>query len=465
MAIEEDLSSWEIASTSKMLAYAFGYVAVNILLYALLGTVWYYYQVEIGLALIYITIAFTVFAIWNMINDPLLGYLTERPFKWTKKYGFRAPWVVFSAIPFIIFYFLIWIPPADANQLTIFLWFVIITCVFDAFFSIFNDHVYGGYTNQFPSEYERRRSFAITTILMFVIIVLVQVISSFMLVYGDPASFVRFATVATIVLFVMVILLFTGIRESEAMKQMFIASYEKEGKIGFFKTMKVSLKTKNFSISLLGYCCQITAMTLWGAAEIFMFKDVYQLDMTYSALPRIVGVLCVIGSIPFWSNYARKHGFKKTYWVAFILHGLAFIPFLFITDYLYIIIFYGIMYLFYSGEVIMLMPVASDTYDLVATRVGQRVDATMVGVRTFFYRVAFFIQAIVFFIIQTITLYNPDPHAVQTPLAQWGIRVEAALIPALILIGAGIIFRKFYTLEGAEKEALVKKLKDMGLYR
>jgi len=86
-------------------------------------------------------------------------------------------------------------------------------------------------------------------------------------------------------------------------------------------------------------------------------------------------------------------------------------------------------------------------------------------VRTFFYRVAFFVQAIVFFIVQTITLYNPDPKAVQTPLAQWGIRVEAALIPAIILITVGIVFRKFYTLEGAEKEAMVKKLKDMKLYR
>ena len=36
MAIEEDLSSWEIASTRKMLSYAFGYVAVNLILYALL---------------------------------------------------------------------------------------------------------------------------------------------------------------------------------------------------------------------------------------------------------------------------------------------------------------------------------------------------------------------------------------------------------------------------------------------
>jgi Na+/melibiose symporter-like transporter len=291
------------------------------------------------------------------------------------------------------------------------------------------------------------------------------VLASFIIVYGDAASFVRYATIAVIVILVMMILLFLGVKESEEMKQMFLKSTESAEELGFFKTMKISLKTKNFAVSLLGYTAQITAMTLWTASGIYMYKDVYRLDYTASALPSIVGVLCVIFSIPFWSNYARKHGFKKTYWTAFILHGLAFIPFLFITSFLLVIIFTGIMYIFYCGEVIMLMPVASDTYDEVATRVGKRVDATMVGIRTFFFRVAFFIQAIVFFLVHTLTMYDPDPAAVQTPLAVWGVRVHAALIPMLIFIAMGIIFRKFYTLEGAEKEALVRKLKDMGLYR
>ena len=60
--------------------------------------------------------------------------------------------------------------------------------------------------------------------------------------------------------------------------------------------------------------------------------------------------------------------------------------------------------------------------------------------------------------------HSGNPHASQTVMAMWGIRVHAYLIPALILIIMGIIFRTHYTLEGAEKEALVKKLKDMGLY-
>jgi len=134
MAIEEDLSEWEIKPTKKMYSYAFGYVAVNFFLYGGWGFVFYYYQVELGLGLLYITIASIIFAIWNMVNDPLLGYLTEKPTRWTKKYGFRAPWVVISAIPILIFYVLIWVPPEGASTTFIFVWFILITCLFDTFF-------------------------------------------------------------------------------------------------------------------------------------------------------------------------------------------------------------------------------------------------------------------------------------------------------------------------------------------
>jgi GPH family glycoside/pentoside/hexuronide:cation symporter len=166
MAIQEDLSEWEIASTGKMISYAFGYIIINFLLGTGFSLVIYFYEVEVGIAVVLLSLAYVIFAIWNMVNDPILGFLTDRPFKWTKKWGLRAPWVVFSAFPILIFYFLIWTPPESVSDMFIFLYFIIITCVFDTFFSIYNDHVYGGFTNQFPSEYERRRAFAISTILI-----------------------------------------------------------------------------------------------------------------------------------------------------------------------------------------------------------------------------------------------------------------------------------------------------------
>ena len=113
----------------------------------------------------------------------------------------------------------------------------------------------------------------------------------------------------------------------------------------------------------------------------------------------------------------------------------------------------------------MLMPVASDTYDEVSSKMEKRVDATLVGVRTFFFRVAFLVIAVVISTTHLLTAYDINPYAIQSAEAIWGIRVHTALIPGLMMIVMGLIFGRLYTLEGAEKQALVKKLKDLGIYR
>jgi GPH family glycoside/pentoside/hexuronide:cation symporter len=476
MAIQEDLSEWEIASTGKMISYGFGYVIVNFLLSYGLSVLFYYYEVELGLPVLLVGMAFIIFAIWNMINDPLLGYLTERKRKWLdpSKYGFRAPWVVLTSIPVLIFYFLIWTPVFGTGATVLFLWFIIMTCLFDTFFSIYNDHVYGGFTNQFPSEYERRRAFAFSTLILGIFIILLSVITNFIIVYGDPASFVRAALVIIIFLIVFNIILFAGIRESKEMKAMFVRGFAEEKKASFGKVLKTTLTTKNFVVSLIGYTISITALALWNASLIYVYKDIYIIPFTAGALPSLVGVVFFLGLIPFWYNYSRKHGFKKTYWVCFILHGLAFIPFLFMPArytplHPYSILIHTALFIFweiaYSGEVLMLMPVAADTYDEVSAKMGKRVDATLVGIRNFFFRLAFLVQAVIFTVIHIWTAYNPDPFASQSGLAIWGIKVHWLVIPAIMYLATGLFFRKFYTLEGAEKQALVKKLKDLQIYR
>ncbi len=113
----------------------------------------------------------------------------------------------------------------------------------------------------------------------------------------------------------------------------------------------------------------------------------------------------------------------------------------------------------------MLMPVASDTYDEVASQLEKRGDAMLVGMRNFFFRLAFIVVAVALGGIHILTFYDPNPAATQTPAAILGIRIHAALIPAIMYIIMGLIFKKYYTLEGAEKEALVRKLKDLGIYR
>lgn len=101
----EVASNWEIASTKKMISYSFGFVIINYLASAFTVSVFYFYEVEIGLPIDLVGISFVIYAIWSMINYPLLGYLTDRPIPLMKKWGMRAPWIMISAFLSVIIFF------------------------------------------------------------------------------------------------------------------------------------------------------------------------------------------------------------------------------------------------------------------------------------------------------------------------------------------------------------------------
>ncbi len=474
MSKKEDLDEWKIAPTKKMAGYGFGYIIVNYILIYGLANMDYFFRVVIGVSAELILIAMAIFTIWNMINDPLLGFLTDKPMKWTKKWGLRAPWIVIMTAPMLIFFILIWTVPTLDDTVK-FIYIVVIVCVFDFFFSIYNDHLYGGYTNQFPSKFERRKSFMLMTVMLFVTLIVLSVLQSTIIGIDESAqsSYILNAIVMVVLLIIFTIpTIKFGISESEEMKSMFIEKYESADKASFMEVLKTALKTKNFRISLMGYTAFQTAITIWNAAQIYFFVDVYGIGMDAQRIPLLLSIIAAIASIPFWSNFTRKGNFKRTYWVAFLLHGLSFLPFLVMLaipfeSSMFIIlhtVFLFISNIFYAGEVTMLMPVAADTYDEVAVKLGKRSDATFVGIRNFFYRVAFLVQALVFFIVLTLVNYDPTPLATQTETAKAGILIMGSVIPCILFVVMSLIFRKQYTLVGKEKDDMIKSLKEAGLY-
>ncbi len=457
-----ETSEWEIASTSKMISYGFGYLIINFLLTTYSRIVFYFYEVEIGLPVIYVGLAFVIFAIWNMVNDPLLGYLTDKPLKWTKRWGMRAPWIVISSFPILIFYLLIFMPPNE-NILIIFLFMVIITCLFDTFFSIYNDHVYGGFTNQFRTEYERRKGFGIILIVAGFGSMFLGLIPPLIIRYGDRNSFILAALIMVIILMLCNIFLFFGIKESEELKEMFIRGYETSEEKSFLKTMKIALKRKNYVVILIAYTTIITTQTLAQASQIYFIKDVLKVPYTYAVFINLAGVIGFLISLPFWVNFAKNHGFKKTLILCTFLAAISYIPTLWITTIEERVIFTFLGGIPYAGYTVVIMPMAADTMDDVAVELGRRAESTLAGIRMFFFRVAFLVQGVVIMVIHIATAYNPDPNAVQTSLAIWGIRVHTGLIPAILMFAISLIVYKWYDLTGERKESMLKELKAKGL--
>ena len=67
-----------------------------------------FYYAVIGLNVVYIALGFVAWSLWNSINDPLVGLISD---KTKTRWGRRIPFIVGSFIPLSAIMILIWTPP------------------------------------------------------------------------------------------------------------------------------------------------------------------------------------------------------------------------------------------------------------------------------------------------------------------------------------------------------------------
>ena len=461
-----DPKDWKIASTKKMMYYSFGFILTLYMLLAYNSLIFYFYEVEVGLQTELVSLAIILFTVWTIITSPIIGYLTDRPFKWSKKWGFRAPWIVISAFPTILFYLLLYAPPnidAKSNSFLIFLYLLIISCLFGFFMSIFRQHFEGGFANQFREDFERRRASAIAFIFPGLILFILSLLPLFIIVYGDKSTFFLTALISIIILASCVIFLIPGIHESEEVKMRYLQGYEDTDRISFLKMMKIGFKQRNFTTTIITSTLVNIATALNSASGIYFFKDVLGLPLYLSMYPTAVYFIALMISLPYWVSFARKHGSVKTYTIGLLLSGIAYIPYLWVTTLEEVIIFAALRGVAGSCFTVMVLPVISDCYDEVTLACERHQEATLHGIRAIFLRSSIIFQAIIIGWIHIITGYNQDPNAIQTPLAIWGIRVHRALIPMILCFTACIVMMIFYDLKGEKINALKQMLREKGL--
>jgi len=463
MSQDNELMDPPPASTGKMISYGFGVIIVYFLAEAYAYYLFYFYEVEMGLPISLVLLAFIIFAIWNMLNDPLIGYLTDKPRKWTQKYGLRFPWIMIGVFPTLLFYFLIYTPPEGASILVLFLWMVIMTCLFDTFYSLFATHYFGTFTNQFRTDDDRRKASAAYTIIVGFGALALTLIPTFFIVYGDRSSWALAMFIAVVVMLVFVLISISSVRESEELKEIFIRGYETAEKVSYFKTLKSAFRQKNFRVIIFNYLLFSIANMLYYANEIYFLKDVLGVPYSWAFYLYIANFGGYIISIPFWNWVAKKLGHVKTFTLGCLLVGVGYLPLLFITSVEVAIIYYFVSAWVWGCYYIMLFPIWSDVFDEFAVKTGKRQEASLTGIRTFFERMALIIHVVIIGVVHILTGYNPDPNAIQTPRAVLGIRILIGLIPTICLISAFFVVVIWYDLKDEKKEVMIAKMKEMKL--
>lgn len=94
---------------------------------------------------------FLIVKIWDAVNDPLVGWLTDRT---VSRMGRRRPWLLFGAIPFGLAFFLQWVvPPLDAAGL--FWYYLVVAILLDFAFTAVNVP-YAAMTAELTQDYDER---------------------------------------------------------------------------------------------------------------------------------------------------------------------------------------------------------------------------------------------------------------------------------------------------------------------
>ena len=92
-----------------------------------------FYQDYLGLAARWIGIASIVYAIWNALNDPLFGYITDST---RSKRGRRIPYMRFTAPFLALTFILVWLAPRGAGQPALFAWMLGTMLLYDTCYTI-----------------------------------------------------------------------------------------------------------------------------------------------------------------------------------------------------------------------------------------------------------------------------------------------------------------------------------------
>ncbi|MCP4763901.1 MAG: MFS transporter, partial [archaeon] len=301
------------------------------------SSVFFFYEVRIGLDVGIAALALVLFSIWNSINDPFIGYIMERfHMPWEKKWGIRRfPWIIIGGIPWLFSFWFIFMVPLDwdpvDNQWQIFLWLLFSLCLYDIFFTIFDVNAISLYPEKFRGQKERRTAQGFGTILGIVGLVLSFIIFPSFLT-EDPASYPRAASVTVVIGFFIFFMILPGVFENKKIRDEYSQRKNKikDKKVeSFLSSAKIVLKDRIFMVKVLFFFGYQAAVGLIQASALYMVifilgdtEESFSFTILMAAM--LVGALI---TVPIWLSISNKQkNNKKMGLIAGFVMFVSFLP-------------------------------------------------------------------------------------------------------------------------------------------
>ena len=437
----------------KRIAFAMGEVGDNTAMQTFSFLIFTFYFAIVGLPVIWITSGFILWSLWNSINDPLIGYLSDR----TKtKWGRRIPWMLGATIPLAIVMILLFTPPIALNSDIInFIYFFIILVLFDTTYTAFNLNYNAVFSEMYVTMEARsstgkvRISFVMIA-LIFAFLLPTLIIED--LLGGNPQTPATISKAlgeyqltgiiaAVVIIITYFIILKWGVKEPKYI------SKDAETAMSFVKTLKTTFKNKTFLwflIPALGTWIAINILPTLG--PLFMIHKLGVTDMELIGIVLALQFIVAAVSTPLWEWIRIKKGARMAglIGIAAWIIPIIFFAFSINIEMVFIVqIFNGIGL---GGGLYFYDQCIAEIIDEDEVMHGTRRSGIYYAVLNFLIRLSAIINFILIGIVFSTTNwqeYDPNP-GVNTIL---GLQILMGVYPAVVLV-ISWIGMYFYPIKG-----------------
>jgi GPH family glycoside/pentoside/hexuronide:cation symporter len=452
-------------------------VVWTIIVSALNLTYFYFYHIKVGLAPIYIFLAMAIFMVYDSVNEPLIGYLVDRNFKWTRTWGRRFPWVVIFIIPWCLSLYLIYTPPLDVdattNPLPVFGWLIMSFFIFDTFVTIIDINISTLRADKFRSDTQRRRYSKFFGPIDMIAMAIGTMLPPMFLLLGDVReSYAIMAAIIAIIGIICGILLLPGVREDKnIIDRYYSREYER---MSFFTGMKEVVKQKSFMAFYASYTTFGIATTLMTAMGLYITNFILNAGEDIFIMLMATFLIGAMISVIFWHKYLKKvNNTKRVYTIGGFILCAALIPLSFFVTIFDLLIFFFIAGMAMGCIWILGVPVVlSDVQDDYVVRTGKNQKGMLLGTWALISRFTSFFDELFILIVFTITMWPTGvlieslqdliDSGANVELIQWGLRFLIGIIPMCVLLIGVLVFWKFYPLDPEKVAENKVKLEELG---
>ncbi len=429
-----------------------------------------FYTDIIGLSPKYFGIVYFIFTIWNVINDPLIGYWADkRPFR--DKYG-KYTVLIRRSIPVMLVAILaLFYSSPSWSETVIAIYLLIVLLIYEAARATLDVSFAAFKANAFVSMKERTEVQVIGSYISMIPVAVGSVVP-IVLLTGEY-SHKQIVMLYSIIIAVGLGFSYFGSLFVKEDPKFYENTENATSIVELLKVFLLFCKNKAFLIFIVSFFFVQAATGNYFVGYIYYMDNVLLVDGLLATLPDILTGFVQMALFPFVIIGVKKYGSKKTLIVGFLLsivsllvlsvdyvgmfEGEGITTNLFGTEYFlsYAYITVSIIFLLLLGSFsvnsALLNPMKSLIVDELEMFTGKRQPATVESIIAIFMTAAGAMPTLILSFLMEQTGYISEQKAQSFEVMQ-AIRFGNGLIPAIILLIGLLVFLKFPIDKKREKE-------------